>query len=247
MTYICKHSFIEIKIQEENIREEIRIMVNEENTVAVENISKGNVFNGWLSGSNYDRCSKLMGVRDKLMYRAAMAIPLRTGQRVLDIGCGTVALGKAAAERIGPQGSVTGVDLAEKQLEHARRVTANLSVPFEFYKTSADSLPFNNASFDVVVSSMAMHEMSPNIRSEVLKEVSRVLKPQGIFGLVDWSRPKFGIASLVWLPFILSRRNSDNWQNRYPVLCKKYGLILDSDVYLNSLIRCQTFHKVQEN
>jgi ubiquinone/menaquinone biosynthesis C-methylase UbiE len=181
------------------------------------------------------------------MRRAAAIIPLQQGQRVLDVGCGTGALGKAVAERIGPNGSIVGIDLAEKQLAHARRVTANLPVPFEFYKTSADNLPFDAGSFDVVISSMAMHEMSPGIRCDVLKEVSRVLKPKGVFGLVDWSRPKFGLISLIWTPFIgaflLFKHDYDNWQNRYPSLCNKYGLILDTDVYLNSLIRCQTFHK----
>ena len=204
---------------------------------------KGRSFDGWFSGRMYEWGTGLAGLRLRFMRTAAMAMPLRPGMEVLDLGCGTAALGRAVAERVGPEGHVVGVDLAEKQLDYARFVTADSSVPFTFHQASMDALPFEPGSFDAVLSSLAFHEVPSEVRRGALTETARVLRPGGFFGLVDWSRPRFGLSALFWLPVLLFEHNSDNWKNTYPDLCQARGLIQETDVYIGSAIRCQVFRK----
>lgn len=204
---------------------------------------KGTVFNGLFSGANYDRFAVFSGCTASFYRKAAARIPLEPGMRVLDLGCGTASLGLAVAELMGSSGEVHGVDLAEEQLAHARNKTKNAEIPFEFHCCSMDELPFPEDSFDAVVTSLALHATPPEVRRRAISEVSRVLKPGGIFGLVDWSRPRFGLWGLIWLPMLLPRMKGDNWRNTYPDLCLQQQMGLQKDDYVNSLVRCQVFRK----
>jgi ubiquinone/menaquinone biosynthesis C-methylase UbiE len=204
---------------------------------------KGHVFQGFFSGANYDWLASLIGFGPALYRQAARAIPLRSGMRVLDLGCGTASFGLVIAERIGDGSQIHALDLSQDQLSHARRKANQLEVPFEFHQGSMDELPFEPATFDAVVSSMALHEVPPAVRRGAIRETARVLKPEGIFALVDWSKPRFGLMTIFWLPFLLFDSSRDNWDNIYPALCREQNLLLTTDVYLNSLVRCQVFRK----
>ncbi len=200
-------------------------------------------FEGALSGAIYDRLASLTGFGPRLYQRAAAEIPLRSGMRVLDLGCGTAALGVTMAERIGPAGQIDCLDLSERQLAHARRKANGLETPFKFHQCSMGELCFNDATFDAVVSSLAFHAVPPQVRRDTLRETARVLKPRGLFALVDLSKPRLGWVALIWLPSLLLEPDKENWDNVYPALCREQGLYRDKDVYLNSLVRCQVFHK----
>ncbi len=204
---------------------------------------QGNHFEGELSGALYDRLAALTGFGLQLYRRAVAEIPLRQGMRVLDLGCGTAALGVAIAEQIGAAGRIHGLDLSERQLAHARRKVSGLQTPFEFHQGSMGKLPFEDATFDAVVSSLAFHAVSPQVRRDALRETARVLKPRSLFALVDLSKPRLGLVALLWLPSLLFEPDKENWHNVYPALCRERGLYLNRDVYLNSLVRCQVFHK----
>jgi demethylmenaquinone methyltransferase/2-methoxy-6-polyprenyl-1,4-benzoquinol methylase len=110
-----------------------------------------------------------------------------------------------------------------------------------------DELPFPDNSFDAVVTSLAIHATPPEVRRVAIGEIRRVLKPGGIFGLVDWSRPRFGLWGLLWLPMLLPRMKGDNWRNTYPDICRQRRMELEKDVYVNSLVRCQIFRKYEND
>jgi demethylmenaquinone methyltransferase/2-methoxy-6-polyprenyl-1,4-benzoquinol methylase len=199
-------------------------------------------FDGFMGGRVYDVMSRLTGFGPGYYWDVARALPLAPGMRVLDLGCGTASLGVAVAERIEPGGSVVGVDLAEKQLAAARRKVERLATPFELRRCSMDELPLEDASFDAVVTSLAMHAAPPPVRRAALRQVRRVLRPSGFFGLADWGRPRAGLLGLLWLPTLIpNERSRDNWNNAYPELCREVGMELSTDVYINSLVRCQVF------
>ncbi len=101
------------------------------------------------------------------------AAHLRNGQRVLDVGCGTGVVTRAAASRVEPGGRVIGLDLNEAMLRVARRVSPRL----DFRHGDAASLPFPDQSFDVVLSQMALMFFPDPGRS--LAEIGRVLRPGG--------------------------------------------------------------------
>src|SRR5688572_13034656 len=106
---------------------------------------------------------------------------IRSGQRVLDVGCGTGVVALAAA-RIGAK--VTGLDLTPELIEHARENAAIAGAEVEWLQGDVEALPFPDASFDVVLSQFG-HMFAP--RAEVAtREMLRVLKPGGRIAFSTW-------------------------------------------------------------
>lgn len=95
------------------------------------------------------------------------------GDQVLDVACGTGALTLAVSRRVGPTGKAVGTDANPDMLEVARRKTA----PIEWQKGRAESLPFADDQFDVVVSQFGL--MFFDDRPAALREMARVLRPGG--------------------------------------------------------------------
>jgi len=98
---------------------------------------------------------------------------LRSGQRVLDVACGTGALACVAAERVVPGGSVVGLDANPAMLAVARRKPTTI----EWCDGRAEALPFADASFDAVVSQFGLMFFDDKVAA--LREMRRVLKPGG--------------------------------------------------------------------
>ena len=95
------------------------------------------------------------------------------GQRVLDVACGTGVLACAAAERVGRDGAVTGLDPNDEMLAVARGKSARI----EWRNGRAESLPFADASFDRVASQFGL--MFFEDKAAGLREMMRVLRPGG--------------------------------------------------------------------
>ncbi len=106
------------------------------------------------------------------------AAGVRTGQRVLDVACGTGIVARTAAGRVGSTGSVVGLDLNEAMLSVARRVSPDL----EWRQGDAAALPFENAEFDSVLSQMAM--MFFPDPAAALREMARVARPGGTVAIL---------------------------------------------------------------
>jgi len=118
---------------------------------------------------------------------------IKSGQRVLDVGCGTGPVSITAA-RLGAK--VTGLDLTPELLEHARENARVAEVEVEWREGDAEALPFEDATFDVVVSQFG-HIFAP--RPEVaVAEMLRVLKPGGTIAFSTWP-PELCIGRLMML------------------------------------------------
>lgn len=103
----------------------------------------------------------------------ARAAGVTSGERVLDVACGTGVLACAAAGVVGPSGEVVGLDVGEDMLAVARRKPASV----RWVAGRAESLPFPDASFDAVVSQFGF--MFFDDRAGALREMMRVLRPGG--------------------------------------------------------------------
>lgn len=208
---------------------------------------KGNAFEGWFGGANYRRLAGLFGM-GPAFYRAAVGgAALGAGMKALDLGCGPGALSYALAETADPLAEIHGVDISDDQLNYARAHAGGFSCRLEFHHASMDELPFPDASFDLVMTSMALHETPPAVRRRAVAETARVLKHGGRFVLVDWSRPRFGLWGLLWFPLVrFGERNRDNWTNVYPALCQAQGMRLAADAYINSISRRQLFVREEQ-
>ena len=106
---------------------------------------------------------------------------LRAGERVLDLGSGSGMDAFAAALAVGPRGSVTGVDITPEQLAKAERLCAGDGVSFRHARI--EELPFDDASFDVVISNGVVNLSAD--KPVVFAEAARVLRAGGRLALAD--------------------------------------------------------------
>lgn len=111
-------------------------------------------------------------VADDLVRIAA----LRPGERVLDVACGTGTVTRFAAELVGDSGQVAGLDINPGMLGVARSVTPS-DMKIEWHEAGAESMPFPDESFDVVLCQMGLQFMPD--KNAALMEMHRVLAPSG--------------------------------------------------------------------
>jgi ubiquinone/menaquinone biosynthesis C-methylase UbiE len=104
------------------------------------------------------------------------AAELHPGDRVLDVACGTGVVTRLAAERVGPDGAVAGLDINPAMLAVARSVPSS-GAAIEWHEASAESLPLADGGFDVVLSSLGL-QFVPD-KASALREMQRVLAPDG--------------------------------------------------------------------
>jgi SAM-dependent methyltransferase len=108
-------------------------------------------------------------------------VGVNLGDEVLDVACGT---GNAAIPAAQAGGKVTGLDLTPALFDAGRRRAAKAGVELEWVEGDAQALPFDDASFDVVLSTFGCMFAPDHERAAA--EIARVLKPGGRFGIAAW-------------------------------------------------------------
>lgn len=114
---------------------------------------------------------------------------LQPGQSILDVGCGTGSLAIAAKRRLGATGQMRGVDASPEMLARARKKAKRAGLEIEFTEAFAQQLPFADAQFDRVLSTVMLHHLPSGARAECAREMRRVLKPGGHMLVVDFGNP----------------------------------------------------------
>ena len=117
--------------------------------------------------------------------------------QILDLCCGS---GQATQLLVKYSQNVTGLDASPLSLQRAETAVPNA----KYIEAFAEVMPFGDNVFDVVHTSAAMHEMTPIQLRQIFQEVYRVLKPGGIFTMIDLhapTNPLFwpGVALFLWL------------------------------------------------
>ena len=108
-------------------------------------------------------------------------------KRVLDVACGTGIVARKAAGLVGPGGRVAGLDLNEGMLRIAGRCAEHEGATgIEWYHSDVSRMPFSSGEFDTVLCQQGL-QFFPD-KAAALREMKRVLAPQGTLALSVWGR-----------------------------------------------------------
>jgi arsenite methyltransferase len=109
---------------------------------------------------------------------------LQPGERVLDLGCGAGTDSLVAAQMVAPEGRVVGIDMTAEMVAKVRDSARTMGITnVEFLEGEAEHLPFDEATFDVVLSNGVI-DLIPD-KDRVFGELYRVLRPGGRLQLAD--------------------------------------------------------------
>lgn len=140
-----------------------------------------------LAGSapdNYERYQvpSLFGPMAELFLSA---VNLKTGERVLDVACGTGIVARLAAPQVGATGHVTGVDLNPGMLKVAAENTPTSGAPIDWREGDAGNLPCEDGYYHTVLCQQGLQFFSD--QPQALQEIHRVLVPQGRVAICSWA------------------------------------------------------------
>jgi ubiquinone/menaquinone biosynthesis C-methylase UbiE len=170
----------------------------------------------------YDPVLRLLMRERALRTRFLDLAAIQPGQRVLDLGCGTATLLLLLKERC-PSAEVVGVDGDPKVLAFARAKAEKQGVAIRFDEALATQLPYGDASFDRVLSSLMLHHLTRDEKLQALREARRVLAPGASFHLVDFGPPRNWLARGVVRALSHGERMADNLAGRLPELMREAG------------------------
>ncbi|MHB1587915.1 MAG: class I SAM-dependent methyltransferase [Acidiferrobacteraceae bacterium] len=117
---------------------------------------------------------------------------LKPGDSVLDVGCGTGTLAIAAKRCVGATGAVYGIDASPTMITRADQKARKAGVEVVFKNGVVQALPFPDAQFDAVLTTMMLHHLPSKARQQLACEIRRVLKPGGRVLVADFAGSERG-------------------------------------------------------
>jgi ubiquinone/menaquinone biosynthesis C-methylase UbiE len=150
----------------------------------------------------------------------------KDGESVLDLACGTGTLA-IQIQRGTPKARVWALDADPAMLAQASAKAERAGVKIAFDQGLSTQLPYENRTFDAVVSSLFFHHLLDEAKADTSEEIKRVLKPGGRAVIADWGRPQDPMMRAAFLGVQLLdgfRTTSSSVAGRLPEILREAGL-----------------------
>ncbi len=148
---------------------------------------------------------------------------VRAGHHVLDLGCGTGTLA-IMVKQAQPGAQVAGLDADEDMLKVARRKSAKEQAAVEFKVGMTYDLPYPDACFDRVLSSLMIHHLKTADKEKTAREAYRVLRPGGQVHIIDFGKPSTPYGKILGPLLHEFEEANDNIAGRLPGMFEAAGL-----------------------
>ncbi len=148
------------------------------------------------------------------------------GQRILDLGCGTGTLA-IQVKRREPGAELVGLDADPEMLSQARVKAEQAGVELTLAEGMSDELPFEDESFDRVLSTLFFHHLDPEPKRRTAREIARVLRRGGELHVADWGAPADPVMGAAFLSIRLLdgfENTADNVHGELPRIFEEAGL-----------------------
>lgn len=136
----------------------------------------------WLYDTIAQLSALAVGGESRFRQLALKGLSLHQNTQILDLCCGA---GQTTQFLVKYSDRVTGLDASPLALKRAKKRVPKA----EYMEGLAEELPFSDSSYDLVQTSVALHEMKPEQLTQILQEVYRILKPKGTFACIDLHQP----------------------------------------------------------
>jgi ubiquinone/menaquinone biosynthesis C-methylase UbiE len=160
--------------------------------------------------------------KEMLVEQAAPA----PGQRILDLGCGTGTLA-IQVKRREPAAEVVGLDADPEMLERGRSKASQAGVELQLDEGYSTELPYEDGSFDRVLSTLFFHHLDPEPKRQTAREITRVLKRGGELHVADWGAPSDPVMAAAFLSIRLLdgfENTAENVRGELPAVFEEAGL-----------------------
>lgn len=194
----------------------------------------------------YDPLLRLFMHEAKFKGRLIAQARIGERDRVLDVGCGTGTL-SPMVKRARPEAEAVGLDGDAKVLEIARRKAAQAGVELMLDQGMSYQLPYPDASFDRVLSSMMLHHLTTLHKSRTLREVFRILRPGDELHVVDFGPPRSIYSSLVARLTARMEQGAVNIQGLLPEMFREAGFAEVSETgHFMTIAGALSFYRAQK-
>lgn len=168
----------------------------------------------------YDPILKWVMGEDTFKRKLVSQSRILPSMKVLDLGCGTGTLTVMLKEEY-PNAVLTGFDGDSQVLDIARQKSGSLDIQWD--QGMAYVLPYPDASFDRVVTSLVIHHLTTEDKRRAFQEVHRTLKPNGELYVLDFGAPHSGVARLITKYMHSLEEAADNFDGLIPQFISEAG------------------------
>lgn len=142
----------------------------------------------WLTGF-YDLTIKLTMPEKKFRNKLIKNLDPKKDEQILEFGFGT-GQNLILAKQWSPDTQFTGLDIDPKVKKITEQKLLRNKIDISLFLYDGGKFPFDNDKFDKVFSSLVFHQLDTNTKKHCLKEINRILKPNGKLVIGDWGKPK---------------------------------------------------------
>lgn len=139
-----------------------------------------------------------MGRLKQFWSRLIKLAEIKPHERIIDIGSGSGKMVEMISSVLSPKGEIIGLEPSRKLVENCNKLNTRENV--KFIEGVMENIPYTDNSFDVVLSSLAIHHVPRKIKKKAFKEFKRVLKKGGRVLILDHGKPYNIILQILLFP-----------------------------------------------